>query len=171
MIGLFCFALAVLVSPFRSKLRLEAENAVLRHQLIALKGRPRGRVRLMNHARWFLIQLYRWSPVAPPAPSECASHAFLVDPNRHCLDPRWKFTHIPLGEVCDPITAGRFWRLGIWAGWPDLKEMGRAPFVCVELPILRARSPTTPAAAAMAKQGLRAAPPKCRSGICHCWPL
>jgi hypothetical protein len=27
MIGLFCFALAVLTSPFKSKLRLEAENA------------------------------------------------------------------------------------------------------------------------------------------------
>jgi hypothetical protein len=28
MIGLFCFALFVLASPFKSKLRLEAENAV-----------------------------------------------------------------------------------------------------------------------------------------------
>jgi hypothetical protein len=34
MIGLFCFALAILASPFESKLRLAAENAVLRHQLI-----------------------------------------------------------------------------------------------------------------------------------------
>jgi hypothetical protein len=33
MIGLLLFVLAVLVSPFKSKLRLEAENAVLRHQL------------------------------------------------------------------------------------------------------------------------------------------
>jgi hypothetical protein len=30
MIGLFCFVLAVLASPFKSKLRLEAENAVCR---------------------------------------------------------------------------------------------------------------------------------------------
>jgi hypothetical protein len=29
MIGLLCFALAVLASPFKSKLRLEAENAVV----------------------------------------------------------------------------------------------------------------------------------------------
>ncbi|WP_439924437.1 hypothetical protein [Nitrobacter sp. JJSN] len=29
MIGLLCFALAVLASPFKSKLRLEAENAAL----------------------------------------------------------------------------------------------------------------------------------------------
>jgi transposase InsO family protein len=62
MIGLFCFALAVLASPFRSKLRLEAENAVLRHQLVVLRRRPRGRVWLTNHDRWFFIQLYRWFP-------------------------------------------------------------------------------------------------------------
>ena len=62
MIGLLCFAVAVLVSPFKSKLRLEAENAVLRHQLIVLRRRLHGRVRFTNHDRWFLIQLYRWVP-------------------------------------------------------------------------------------------------------------
>jgi transposase InsO family protein len=62
MIGLFRFVLAVLASPFKSKLRLEAENAVLRHQLIVLRRRLHGRVRLTNHDRWFLIQLYRWFP-------------------------------------------------------------------------------------------------------------
>src|ERR1700675_1588639 len=45
MIGLLCFALAVLASPFKSKLRLEAENATLRHQLIVLRRRLDGRVR------------------------------------------------------------------------------------------------------------------------------
>src|SRR6266404_8626386 len=62
MIGLLCFVLAVLASPFKSKLRLEAENAVLRHQLIVLKRRLRSRVRLTNNDRWFFIQLYRWLP-------------------------------------------------------------------------------------------------------------
>src|SRR5947208_38131 len=62
MIGLLCFALAVLASPFKSTLRLEAENAVLRHQLIVLKRRLHGRVRLTNNDRWFFIQLYRWFP-------------------------------------------------------------------------------------------------------------
>src|SRR5262252_7768085 len=62
MIGLFCFALAVLASPFKSKLRLEAENAVLRHQLTILRRRLHGRVRLTNHDRWFFTQLYRWFP-------------------------------------------------------------------------------------------------------------
>jgi hypothetical protein len=46
MIGVLCFVLSVLASPFKSKLRLEAENAVLRHQLIVLKRRLHGRVQL-----------------------------------------------------------------------------------------------------------------------------
>src|ERR1700733_11616890 len=62
MIRLLCFVLAVLASPFKSKLRLEAENAVLRHQLIVLRRRQHGRVRLTNNDRWFFIQLYRWFP-------------------------------------------------------------------------------------------------------------
>ena len=62
MIGLLRFVLAVLGSPFKSKLRLEAENAVLRHQLIVLRRRLHGRVRLTNQDRWFLIRLYRWFP-------------------------------------------------------------------------------------------------------------
>jgi hypothetical protein len=62
MIGLFCFALAALASPFKSKLRLEAENAVLRHQLMVLRRKLHGRVRLTNHDRWFFIWLYRWFP-------------------------------------------------------------------------------------------------------------
>src|SRR5258708_12153357 len=62
MIGLLCFVMAVLASPFESKVRLEAENAVLRHQLIVLRRRLHGRVRLTNHDRWFFIRLYRWFP-------------------------------------------------------------------------------------------------------------
>src|ERR1700680_329401 len=62
MIGLLCFILAVLASPFKSKLRLEAENAVLRHQLIVLQRRVRGRVQATNNDRWFLVQMYRWFP-------------------------------------------------------------------------------------------------------------
>ena len=65
MIGLLCFVLAGLASPFKSKLRLEAENAVLRHQLNILSRKLHGRVRLTNHDRWFFIQLYRWFPSIP----------------------------------------------------------------------------------------------------------
>jgi hypothetical protein len=63
MIGLLRFVLTVVASPFKSKLRLEAENAVLRHQLMVLRRRLHGRVRLTNHDYWFFIQLYRGSVV------------------------------------------------------------------------------------------------------------
>src|SRR5471030_2650330 len=62
MIGLFSLFLALLTAPFKSKIRLEAENAALRHQLIVLRRKLQGRFRLTNNDRWFLIQLYRWFP-------------------------------------------------------------------------------------------------------------
>src|SRR6185369_2502736 len=62
MIALFCLCLALFVSPFKSKRRLEAENAALRHQLIILRRKVRGRVRLSDGDRLFFIQLYRWFP-------------------------------------------------------------------------------------------------------------
>jgi hypothetical protein len=45
MIGLLCFVQTMVASPIKSKMRLEAENAVLRHQLIVLRRRLRGRAR------------------------------------------------------------------------------------------------------------------------------
>jgi hypothetical protein len=60
MIALFCLCLALFASPFKSKSRLEADNAALRHQLIILRRKARGRVRLTNGDRLFFIQLYRW---------------------------------------------------------------------------------------------------------------
>ena len=62
MIGLLCLFLALLASPFKSKSRLEAENAALRHQLIVLRRKLHGRVQVTNNDRWFFIQLYRWFP-------------------------------------------------------------------------------------------------------------
>jgi hypothetical protein len=62
MIALFCLCLALFASPFKSKGQLEAENAALRHQLIILRRKVRGRVRLRRGDRLFFIQLYRWFP-------------------------------------------------------------------------------------------------------------
>src|ERR1700687_4378846 len=62
MIRLLCFVLAVWASPFKSKIRLAAENMALRHQLIVLRRKLRGRVQLANSDRWFFVQLYRWFP-------------------------------------------------------------------------------------------------------------
>jgi len=50
-----CFVLAILASPFKSKRRLEAENAALRHQLIILRRMVRGRVQLTNSDRWIFV--------------------------------------------------------------------------------------------------------------------
>jgi len=46
MVALLCFFLTLFVSPFKSKSRLEAENAALRHQLTVLRRKVRGRVNL-----------------------------------------------------------------------------------------------------------------------------
>jgi transposase InsO family protein len=62
MIALVCFVLAVLALPFKSKIRLEAENAALRHQLIVLRRKVGGRAQLTDNDRWFFVQLYRWFP-------------------------------------------------------------------------------------------------------------
>jgi transposase InsO family protein len=62
MIALLCFFLTLLASLFKSKSRLEAENAALRHQLVVLRRKVRGRVQLTNGDRLFLVQLYRWFP-------------------------------------------------------------------------------------------------------------
>ena len=62
MVALICFVLAVLALPFKSKSRLEAENAALRHQLIVLRRKVRGRAQFSSNDRWFFIQLYRWFP-------------------------------------------------------------------------------------------------------------
>ena len=62
MIALLSFLLAILASPFRSKSKLVAENALLRHQVLVLRRKVKGRVSLTNGDRWFFVQLYRWFP-------------------------------------------------------------------------------------------------------------
>jgi hypothetical protein len=61
MIALLCFFLTLFASPFKSKSRLEAENAALRRQLIVLERKVRGRLQLTNGDRLFLVQLYRYA--------------------------------------------------------------------------------------------------------------
>src|SRR5258705_9157524 len=62
MIWLLRSVLGILALPFKSKSRLEVENAVLRHQLIILQRKVRGRAHLTNNDRWFFVQMYRWFP-------------------------------------------------------------------------------------------------------------
>ena len=62
MFALLGFFLALFLAPFKSKSRLEAENAALRRQLIVLQRKVRGRVHFTNSDRLFFIQLYGWFP-------------------------------------------------------------------------------------------------------------
>jgi hypothetical protein len=62
MVALLCLLLALVTSPFKSKSRLEAENAVLRHQLAVLRRKVRVPLGFTNGDRLFFVQLYRWFP-------------------------------------------------------------------------------------------------------------
>src|SRR5438128_1707897 len=62
MVGLIFLFLNLVFSLFKSKSRLEAENAALRQQLSVLQRKVRGRVQFTNSDRLFFIQLYRWFP-------------------------------------------------------------------------------------------------------------
>lgn len=62
MIPLILQLLAVVFAPFRSKSSLLAENILLRHQVMVLRRKVKGRVPLTNGDRWFLVKLYRWFP-------------------------------------------------------------------------------------------------------------
>jgi transposase InsO family protein len=62
MVALIFLFFNLVASLFKSKSRLEAENAALRHQLTVLQGKVRGRVQFGNGDRLFFIQLYRWFP-------------------------------------------------------------------------------------------------------------
>ena len=62
MIAVVSFLLAMLALPFKSKSRLEAENAALRQQLMVLRRKMKGRAATTNADRWFFVQLYRWFP-------------------------------------------------------------------------------------------------------------
>jgi hypothetical protein len=64
MIALIFLLLNLAASPFKSRCRLEAENAALRQQVIVLQRKVRGRVQFTNSDRLFFIQLYRWFPSA-----------------------------------------------------------------------------------------------------------
>ena len=65
MIAPIQFLFAMVTSLFKSRSRLEAENAALRQQLIVLRRKAKGRAKLTNGDRWFFVQLYRLFPSIP----------------------------------------------------------------------------------------------------------
>ena len=62
MIPLLLLLLAIVASPFKSSGQLAAENMALRHQVMVLRRQLRGKIRLMNLDRLFLVHLYRCFP-------------------------------------------------------------------------------------------------------------
>src|SRR5450759_2802034 len=79
MIALISFVLAVLASPFKSNIRLEAENAVLRHQLIVLRRKLKGRAACHGYSRQ--------APTAPASPWQNGFAERLIGSiRRECLD-------------------------------------------------------------------------------------
>ena len=62
MIALIRLLLALLATSLRSKFFLDAENAALRQQVIVLRRKLRGRVRISNGDRLFFVWLYRLFP-------------------------------------------------------------------------------------------------------------
>jgi len=56
---------------------------------------------------------------APPPPTEFSLHVLIADTLRRWIVPGWLFTHMPMGELRQPITAARLKRMGVTPGWPD----------------------------------------------------
>jgi len=62
MVALLSLFFALLMSSLKPISRLEAENAALRHQLVVLRRKARGRIEFSNGDRLFFILLYRLFP-------------------------------------------------------------------------------------------------------------
>src|SRR2546428_9403237 len=96
MLALISFLLNMVASLFKSKSRLEAENAALRHQLIVLQRKVRGRVPFTNGDRLFFVQLYRWFPSVLKAVTIIRPEA-LVRWHRAGFRGYWRWKSRPLG--------------------------------------------------------------------------
>jgi hypothetical protein len=86
MVALISFLLNMVASPFKWKSLLEAENAALRHQLIVLQRKVRGRVPFTNSDRLFFGAAV--SLVSQPAGKISSAHepASLRDRTRAARD-------------------------------------------------------------------------------------
>ena len=70
MVALMVFLLRLVTSHFKSRSRLEAENAVLRQQLKVLQRKVRGRVRVNNSDRLFLSPALSLVSIDTPGPDD-----------------------------------------------------------------------------------------------------
>jgi len=68
--------------------------------------------------------------VRAPRATEFALHVAVADVIRRWIMPGWRFTHLPLGELRDKVTAARLKRMGVTPGWPDMMFFNRGGKVC-----------------------------------------
>ena len=71
--------------------------------------------------------------VAPAPPKEFQLHCMLADTLKLCCSDRWRWTHLPMGEHRDIITASRLKRMGVQPGWPDFIFIGPGEVIFLEL--------------------------------------
>ena len=80
---------------------------------------PAGRV-VSRGRQLSLFKSKRQRGVAPPSATEFALHCAVADLIRRFIMPGWRFTHLPMGEFRNEMTAARLKRMGVTRGWPDL---------------------------------------------------
>jgi hypothetical protein len=94
MIGLLCFALAVLASPFKSKVRLEAEIARHGHQGQAYRTS-------LALAEWLCRTADRIDPARVCGPHRCPGRdGFASGPDQSTRTPRCREQYTPLVALC-----------------------------------------------------------------------
>ena len=71
--------------------------------------------------------------VKAPEPLEFALHCQMADILKRWIMPRWRYSHLPLGEKRDKATAGRLKRMGTVAGLPDFMFVGPGALFFLEL--------------------------------------
>lgn len=84
-----------------------------------------------------------------PRATEFALHCAVADVIRRWIMPGWRYSHLPMGELRDKITAARLKRMGTTPGWPDLMFFNRGGKVCF-LELKRKGSTLTEAQAELA---------------------
>lgn len=66
-----------------------------------------------------LFKSKRQRGTQPKPALEFHLHCLLTDTLVRWCSPEWRYTHLPMGELRTPATAGRLKRMGVTAGWPD----------------------------------------------------
>jgi hypothetical protein len=68
-----------------------------------------------------------------PSPKEFNVHVALAALLRRATMPQWIWTHLPMGEKRDPVTASRLKAMGVMPGWPDFLFVGPGRVFFLEL--------------------------------------